>query len=312
MKVIFLGTPQFVVPTLEAIISSHHRVVAVVTQPDKPVGRSHKVVPTPVKQMAQKHNIPVFQYQKIRKDDISDLLAIDADIMVTCAYGQILGANILYAKKHGVINLHVSLLPKFRGASPIQSALIMGEKTTGVTVLKSQEGMDDGKIMIKKEIDIAPDDNAITLFDKLFELTSQMVVPALDQIEQGKAEFVEQDHNQATHCTMLTEEMSKIDFGQSVSQIVGKIKGLAIWPTGKITIDNVHLKLYNAKVFDSDLPIDYYEIGQVVIANNKQGLVLRCKDGYIEITELLPQNSKKMTAKNYLNGKSIRVGSIAQ
>ena len=310
MKVVFFGTPEYAVPSLQAIIDSRHEVVAVVSQPDKPKGRSNKLVPTPVKQKAIEHGIKVFQYEKIRKQDISELLSIDADIYVTCAYGQILGENILFAKKHGVINLHGSLLPKYRGASPVQCALIGMETKTGVTILKSGVGLDDGPILKFEEIDIDCDDNAITLFDKLSNLSAKMIVSALDDIENGVVKYVEQDHTMATNCHMLKPEMGVIDFGKSPKEIVGLIKGLAQWPNARITIDDVYFKLYNAVV--SDISGDGYENGQVVIANNKQGLHIKCEGGVIEITEVLPINSKKMTARSYLNGKQIKIGSFAK
>lgn len=312
MKVIFFGTPDYAVPVLRSIINSKHEVVAVVSQPDKAKGRSNKLKPTPIKLLAVEHNIPVFQYEKIRKDDISELLDIKADVMVSCAYGQILGSNILDATPNGVINLHGSILPNLRGSSPIQWSLINGDKTTGVTVLRSDVGMDDGKILYTKELSISEDDNAITLFDKLSNLSAEMVVPALDLIESGSAEFVEQEHQRATVCKMLKSEMGDLDFNKSASEIVGLIKGLAMWPNAHITIDGIYFKLYNAKIFDCDFNLNEYKNGEVIIANNKQGLVIKCSDGFIEITELLPINSKKMTAKSYLNGKKINVGSIAQ
>lgn len=308
MKVIYFGTPDYAVPALKAIIDSKHEVVAVVTQPDKPKGRSNKPVFTPVKAVAVENNIPVFQYEKIRKDDVSQLLNIDADIIVTCAYGQIIGKNILFAKKFGVINLHGSLLPKYRGSSPIQWALINSETETGVTVLKSEVGMDDGEILMSKSISISADDNAITLFEKLSFLSADIVLEALDSLESGNYEYSRQDESTATKCTMLSEEMSHLDFSKSARAIVGLIKGLAMWPNAHIVIDGVYFKLYNAKVYDG-LIEGSFEPGQVALANNKQGLVIKCGDGYVEITELLPQNSKKMSAKSYLNGKKITIGS---
>ena len=312
MKVVFFGTPEYAVPSLQAIIDSRHEVVAVVSQPDKPKGRSNKVVPTPVKELALNYNIPVFQFEKIRKEDTSILTQIDADIYVTCAYGQILDEKILYAKKFGVINLHGSLLPKYRGASPVQSVFIGCEKVTGVTILKSEIGMDDGDILTSNVIDIDNDDNAITLFDKLSKLSAQMIVPALDSLESGDYSYTPQDSSLATHCTMLKPEMGDLNFDNSVESIVGLIKGLAMWPNAHITIDGVYFKLYNAQI--STIAGDYsdYKNGQVVIANNKQGLHIKCGDGVVEITELLPINSKRMTAKSYLNGKQIKVGSIAE
>lgn len=311
MKVIFFGTPEYAVPVLQAIINSKHQVVAVVSQPDKPKGRSNKPVFTPVKALAVKNNIPVFQYEKIRKDDVSQLLNIEADIIVTCAYGQIIGANILFAKKFGVINLHGSLLPKLRGSSPIQWALINGEKTTGVTVLKSGIGMDDGDILLKKEINIEEDDNAISLFDKLSHLSADLAIEALDLLESGNFKYEPQNTNEATSCKMLDAQMGDLDFNQPAQKVSNLIKGLAMWPTAHMTIDGVYFKVYNSRAY-SQTANQNYESGQVVIANNKQGLVIACQNSLIEITELLPINSKKMSAKSYLNGKKIELGSIAK
>ena len=310
MKVMFFGTPDYAVNVLQAILDSRHEVVAVVSQPDKAKGRSNKIVPTPVKQLAMAHNIPVFQYESIRKDDVSELLNIEADIIVTCAYGQIIGSNVLFAKKYGVINFHGSLLPKYRGSSPIQWSLINGEKTTGVSVLQSGIGMDDGPVMLEKEIEILSDDNAITLFDKLSRLSADMVEETLDLIESNQAKFIPQDESLVSKCKMLKAEMGTIDFGKTASEVVGLIKGLAMWPNAHITIDGVYFKLYNAKLYEGEF--EKYKNGEIVIANNKQGLVIKCSDGLIEITELLPINSKKMTAKSYLNGKQINIGSIAE
>ncbi|MGN0960664.1 MAG: methionyl-tRNA formyltransferase [Christensenellales bacterium] len=313
MKVVFFGTPEYAVPVLQAIIDSSHEVVAVVSQPDKPKGRNNKPVPTPIKELALKYGIKVFQFEHIRKDDISELLNIPADIYVTCAYGQILGDNVLYAKKFGVINLHGSLLPKYRGASPIQSALINNEKVTGVTILKSERGMDDGDILTSESLEIAEDDNAITLFDKLSKLSASMIVPMLDKFDSGEVKYIKQNSNLATKCVMFTIDMGTIDFSRPARDIVGLIKGLAMWPNVRIDIDGVYFKLFNAKISSLNIPNLHTAVnGEVLVANNKQGLHIKCGDGVIEITELLPINSKKMTAKSYLNGKTINIGSIAK
>lgn len=312
MKVMFFGTPEYAVPSLQAIYDSKHEVVAVVSQPDKAKGRSNKIVPTPIKELAMKYGTKVFQFEKIRKDDVSELLDIDADIIVTCAYGQIIGENVLYAKKYGVINLHGSILPYYRGSSPIQWCLINGDTETGVSILRSQIGMDDGPVMDIKRIPITDEDNSITLFDKLSKLSAEMIVPALDMIESGKAVFTEQEHEKATKCVMLKPEMGDLDFSKTAKEVVGLIKGLASWPNAHMTIGEVYFKLYNAKVYNGDLDIKDYQDGEVVIASSKQGLVLKCADGFVEITELLPINSKKMTAKSYLNGKKIDLGAVAK
>ena len=310
MKVVFFGTPEYAVKPLQALINSHHQVMAVVSQPDKAVGRSNKVVPTPVKKIAIENKIPVFQFEKIRKDDISNLLDIDADIYITCAYGQILGENVLNAKKYGVFNLHGSLLPKYRGASPIQSALLNNEIETGVTVLKSGIGLDDGDVVYTKSIEIDSEDNAITLFDKLSVLSAECVIEVLNLLECGKETYQKQDETKATKCSMFTVEMGNVDFNKPLKNIKGLIKGLAMWPTVRVTIDDVYFKIYNCKDYICDLKLEDYKNGEVVIANNKQGLVIKCSDGFLEITEILPINSKKMSAKSYLNGKQIKIGSV--
>lgn len=313
MKVVFFGTPDYAVPVLQSLIDSRHEVVAVVSQPDKAKGRSNKLVPTPVKELALKYDIRVFQYESIRKEDISELLNIPADIYVTCAYGQILDEKVLFAKKYGVVNLHGSLLPKYRGASPIQCALINNEEVTGVTILKSGIGMDDGDILMKESIKIDEEDNAITLFDKLSNLSASMIIPFLEKLENGEIEYIKQNEDEVSRCVMFTSEMGNVDFSKTAKEIVGQIKGLAIWPNVRIIIDGVYFKLYNAKVSTLDISnADSAKNGEVLVANNKQGLHIKCGSGVLEVTELLPINSKKMTAKSYLNGKVINIGSIAK
>ncbi|MBE5735856.1 MAG: methionyl-tRNA formyltransferase [Clostridiales bacterium] len=311
MKVVFFGTPEYAVPALRAIINSNHEVVAVVSQPDKPKGRSNKLVPTPVKALAMEHGIDVYQPDKIRKDDISQLLSIPADIYVTCAYGQILGEDVLFNTKYGVINLHGSLLPKYRGASPVQSVLINCESVTGVTVLKSGIGLDDGDILHSRELVIDEDDNAISLFDKLSNLSAEVIVDVLDKIERGNITYTPQDNSLATKCSLLSPEMGNIDFNLSAKKIVGLIKGLAMWPNARIIIDDVYFKLYNAKLSSIE-EVAGYKPGQVVVADNKRGLHIMCADRAIEITEFLPINSKKMSARSYLNGKQIKIGSYVK
>lgn len=359
MKVVFMGTPDVAVPILNAIYNSRHEVVAVVSQPDKAKGRSNKIVPTPIKSLALEHGTPVLQFENIRKDDISSLLSLDADIIVTCAYGQILGEDVLNAFRFGVINVHFSELPKYRGASPVQSALISMENMTGVTILKSGIGMDDGDIIRVDRGFIEDNENAFDAFEWLSNMGARNIVPALDEIENGTATYLKQaDFGiEPTYCKKLSPEMGNIDFGKGTLEIIGLIKGIAIWPTAHITIDDTYFKVYNARVYPYEVTVDAnksytlvydenevnpeavtfnggekytnhfnlghfvlpnelnlgnYKNGEVVVANSKQGLVLKCSDGFIEITELLPINGKKMTAKSYLNGKKINVGSIAK
>ncbi len=305
MKVIFLGTPKFALPTLNALIN-HHEVVAVVTQPDKPQGRSNKLMPSPVKELAQKHNIPVLQYEKIRKEGVEDLKSFNADVMVTCAYGQILSQEILDITPVGVLNVHGSLLPKYRGAAPIQWAIINGDKTTGITILRSEAGMDDGDILLKEEVEIKPYETSEELFERLSYLGADCIIKALDLVAQGKAVFTPQEHEKATKCKMLKPEMGKIDFNLPAWQIANLIHGLNPWPLAHAKINNLNLKFYRAKVVECDVPA---KAGMVVLSSPKKGLVIKCGEGYLSIEELQAENGKRMPAKSFLNGKAIAIGS---
>ncbi len=305
MKVIFMGTPEFALPALTSLIK-HHTVVAVVTQPDRPQGRSNKPVPCPVKKLALQHNIPVLQYEKIRKEGLADLKALNADVMVTCAYGQILSQEILDITPVGVLNIHGSILPKYRGAAPIQWAIINGDKTTGITILRSEAGMDDGDVLLTKETDILPYETSEELFARLSVLGAECIIEALELVSTGKAVFTPQNHELATKCKMLKPDMSKADFNLPAQQIADLIHGLNPWPLVKININGVNFKLFRAKVVECDVDAC---VGCVAVATSKKGLIIKCGSGYLSIEELQAENGKRMPAKSYLNGKQILVGS---
>ncbi len=316
MKVIFLGTPEFAVPTLNMLIEKH-TVVGVVTQEDKPVGRSQKPVFSPVKKVALAHNIPVYQYHRIRKEGVEDLNALDADVMVTCAYGQILSQEILDITPVGVINVHGSLLPKYRGAAPIQWSIINGEKKTGITILRSEAGMDDGDILLEEETDILEYETSEELFARLSVMGAKCLENALQLIETGKAVFTPQNHEEATVCKMLKPYMAKVDFSDSARNIANLVHGLNPWPVVKIAIEEYVFKVFKCRVMTDDevrkfVPdIENFEAGQVVLANPKRGLVIKCGTDYLYIAELQNQNSKRMTSNAFLNGKHINVGASA-
>ena len=212
MRVVFLGTPDFSVNTLKAIINSKHEVVAVVTQPDKPVGRSSKLVFSPVKQVAVEHNLKVLQYNKIRLEGVDDLKALNADIMVTCAFGQILSQEIIDIAPKGIINVHASLLPKYRGAAPIQWSIINGDSETGVTIMQTEAGIDTGDIICMEKTPISETETAGELFDRLSMLGAKLLVEALDLIESGNATFTKQNDDLATHVKMLKKKMESLIF----------------------------------------------------------------------------------------------------
>ncbi len=311
MKIVFFGTPDFSIPTLQKLIDSHQEVIGVVTQPDRPVGRNGRIVYSPVKQLALKYNIPVYQYEKIRRDGVEELVGLKADLFVTAAYGQILSKEILDASTYGVFNVHGSLLPKYRGAAPIQWAVINGEKTTGITILRSDVGMDDGDIILKHEVDIMPDETAGELFDRLAVIGADCLMEALQQLEDGTITYTPQDHSLATVCKMLKKENCTINFDNSAYLVKQFILGLNPWPVAEMKLEEGRFKVYKAIVYNNnDLLVDNYKTGEVVLASPKSGLVIKANDGFVEITEIQAENGKVMNAKSLLNGKHIRVGQI--
>ena len=226
MRIVFLGTPDFAVKPLEAILNSHHEVLAVVTQPDKPVGRKGIITPCDVKVFAESKGVKTLSYNKIRLEGVDDLKGLNPDIMVTCAYGQILSKEILDIAKHGVINIHASLLPKYRGSAPIQWAIINGETQTGVTIMQTDVGVDTGDIIKSVSLEISPTETAGELFDRLSILGAQTIVGVLDDIENGNITKIKQDESLATHVGMLKKEDGKLDFTKSTADLVNLIRGI--------------------------------------------------------------------------------------
>lgn len=307
MNVIFLGTPEFAVKTLEKIHNSSHKIVGVVCQVDKPSGRGNKMLPPPVKVKAQELGLPVFQFKKIRVDGVETLKSLNADIMVTVAYGQILSQEIIDICPYGIINVHGSLLPKYRGASPIQTAIINGETKTGITIMKTDVGIDTGDMIFKEECQIEPNDTYGTLSEKLSEIGANLCIKALNQIENGTATFTKQDDTQSTHTKMFKKEDTIINFNNFASQIVNLVRGLNPNPIAIFYLNGESYKVFEAKSVEY---IGNEENGTILNASAKQGLIIKCNGGAVEIVEMTAPNSKRMLAKNYLNGKTIEVGRI--
>lgn len=307
MKIIFLGTPHYGAIVLKKLIESKHKVVAVVCQPDKPVGRKQILTAPETKVLATQNDIPVYQFKKIRIDGVEPLKKIDADIMVTAAYGQILSQEVLDITKFGVYNVHASMLPKYRGSSPIQWSLINGEKQIGITILNTLAGLDNGPILLQKSMPILPQDTVETLMEKLGELGAKLMVDALDMLESGNYKLIPQDETQMTYFPMLKKEHSAIDFSKTSQQVCDFVKGMAEWPVATINIYGNVTKVYDAS------PICYmaekdYQNGQVVCASNKQGLIVKCADGFVRLKSIQMPNSKKMFDTDLLNGKKIEIG----
>lgn len=306
-----MGTPEFAVEPLKKIISSHHEVVAVVTQPDKPVGRNKQLQQCPVKKMALENNIPVYQFNKIRLDGVETINQIEADIIVTCAYGQILSKEILFAKKFGVINIHGSLLPKYRGASPIQSAIINGEKTTGITILKSDVGIDDGDMILKSETSILENETYGELAARLSHIGAETVLVALDLIESGHAVYTKQNDAESSHCTMFPSDFGKLDFENTAADIVNLINGINPSPVAFMYINGKRYKVYNAHLYnDNNVALQDYRNGEVVIAKSKVGLIIKASDGLVSIDKIQAENGKVLNIKDFLNSGKIVSGDI--
>ncbi len=301
MKVVYLGTPDFAVKPLEAINNSKHEILAVVTQPDRPFGRKAVITPCAVKQTAKSLGLKALSYEKIRLEGVEDLKALNPDIMVTCAFGQILSSEILNIPKYGVINIHASLLPKYRGSAPIQYSVINGDKTTGITIMQTDVGVDTGDILMQKEIEIFPDETAGELFDRLSILGAEIITQALDDIEAGVITRTHQDEALATHVKMLSKKDGIIDFSKSAIDIKNLVRGLNPWPIAYTYFGDKTLKVYKAEVS----PIKG-SVGEVLSLDN--GITIGSGENSITLVEVQLEGSKKMTAKEFLLGHKINVG----
>lgn len=302
MKVIFLGTPEFAVKPLESIINaSKHKVVGVVCQPDKPVGRKAIITPPPTKVVALNNGIPVFQFEKIRNGGAEELKKLGADIMVTCAYGQILNKDILNICKYGVINIHASLLPKYRGAAPIQYAIVNGEKETGVTFMKTEEGLDTGDIIAEYKTEIKTCETSAELSQRLSAMGARHVNTVLSSIEKGEAKYKKQDNSAANVVKTIKKEQTEVNFNKPGKEVANFINGM--YPQAYSFCNGKKYKFYRAKPTkgqDKD--------GEVLLATKK--LIIACLKGAVEILEIQEEGGKRLSAKDFLNGRKIVAGDI--
>jgi len=310
MKILFMGTPEFAVPILESLCKEDkHEVLAVVCQPDRPKGRGKSVIFPPVKEFAIKHDIPVLQPEKVRKNDsfVEELSAIGADIFVVVAYGQILPLRILNIPPLGCINIHASLLPKYRGAAPMQWAILNGEKETGITIQYMDKGMDTGDMILKRAIPIEENDCFEDIHDKMSALSCECIFEALDQIAAGTANREPQNHDEATYAPMLKKENGLIDWGNSAISIYNQFRALNPWPGTYTHYDGQVLKIWECSV-ESENIAENAVPGQVLEASKH--LLVKCGEGSLKITMLQGQGSKRMDAADYLRGRAIPVGAI--
>lgn len=311
MKIAFLGSPEFSKIVLEKLYNSKHEIVCIITNLDKESGRGKKVVYSPVKTFGIENNIPVLQYKKVSLEGEEEIKSYNPDVLITASFGQILKQNILDLAPYGVINVHTSLLPKYRGSSPINWAIIKGEKITGVTIMKTDIGLDTGDMILSKPLDILPDETAGELTIRLANLGSEVLLEALDKIENNTCSFTKQNEEQSSYYPMLTKEMGKIDFNMTAESIQNLCNGLNPWPICFVNLDeakNERLKVYKAKPYNCDSDFNNFKNGQVVLSSAKTGLVVKCASGLVLLDIIQAPNSKAMPSKAYLNGKAIAVG----
>jgi len=294
MKIVFLGTPGFALRPLIALNNSRHEIVAVISQPDRAKDRKGNLLPTPVKELAIQLNLPIYQFESI-KNQIALLKSFEADIFITVAYGQILNQEVLDVAKFGVINAHASLLPKYRGASPIQSAILNGERETGITIMQTELGLDSGGILLQEKTAILDSDTIQVLSDRLSVMSGRILIKTLDMLENAAIKAVKQDHTLATKCSLITKEMGKIDFSKSARQIFNQIRAINSYSY----IDDLYIRILNSKIIDeSQINKDFGLI--------ENDFIVKCGRGLLKVTEVLPMNKKRMMAKEFLLGNDVR------
>lgn len=314
LNILFMGTPDFAKESLEALYNAGYNILGVVTNPDKPKGRGMKMIASPVKQFAIENNIPIYQPIKIRNNEefIKKIKELNPDIICVVAYGKILPKEILDIPKYGCINVHGSLLPKYRGAAPIQWAIINGEKTTGITTMYMDIGMDTGDMILKEEVEIGEDETTGKLWERLSKIGGTLLVKTINLIEKGKAPREKQGEDY-TVAPMLSKEMAQIDWNKKSSKdIKNLVRGLNPIMGAYTFINNKKIKIWKVNIISNEefaikfnIEVQKYKNGEVLLANDKQGLFIKANDAIINVIELQAENSKRMNAKDYLRGNRI-------
>lgn len=311
MNIIFMGTPDFAVPCLNALIDSGENVTAVFTQPDKPKGRGYKLTPPPVKEVALTHDIPVYQPLSLKKGEDAEaalkvITELAPDLIVVVAYGKILPKAILDAPKYYCINVHASLLPKYRGAGPIQWSVLNGEKVTGVTTMLMADGIDTGDMLLSKSLEIGENETASELHDRLSVLGAELLLETVEAVKSDSITAIPQDDSQSTHAPMLNKDMCPIDFSRSAQEIHNHIRGLSAFPCATAVLDGKRIKIYKS------------ELAKGLTSNHASGTVVQSKDftvvcgdgNCIRFTEIQAEGGKRMLTADYLRGKPIKEGTV--
>lgn len=306
MNIVYMGTPDFAVPPLEALIKAGYTVSGVVTQPDKPKGRGKTMLPTPVKEVAVKYEIPVYQPLKVRDPEFMEVLKeIQPDLIVVAAFGQIIPQAVLDLPKYGCINIHASLLPKYRGAAPIQQAVIDGEKESGVTIMRMGMGLDMGDMISKIVVPITKEETGGSLFDKLALAGADLLIETIPSIENGTAVYEKQPEESPTpYAAMITKERGLIDFTRSAEEIERLVRGLNPWPSAYTFLNGKNLKIWSCEVLEETVAVEPGTIYKI----DKAGIYAACKEGTLLIRELQLEGKKRMDSAAFLRGYSIPEG----
>lgn len=305
MKIVFMGTPDFAAGALKALVEAGHEITAVVTQPDKAKGRSGKLQFTPVKECANAYHIPVMQPERIKRPEaVAQLKQYEADVYVVAAFGQILSQEILDIPKYGCLNIHASLLPKYRGASPIQHVLIDGEKKTGVTIMQMDAGLDTGDMLYKKSVDIEDQDTYETLHDKLMQIGGEAIVEALALLEQGGLKPEKQKDELSCYAKLITKDMGNIDFTKSAAEIDRLVRGLNPWPSAFTFYKGKQMKVWEVSVEEEDMEAEPGTVTEVT----KNVIKVAAGKGQVCIASLQLEGKKRMSAHDFLLGVKVLPG----
>ncbi len=308
MRVVFMGTPDFAVPSLRALAGMEEvEIVGVFTQPDRPVGRGHKLEMPPVKREALENGLNVLQFERVRRQEGLDAMrALKPDLVVTAAFGQILSKKLLDVPRMGTINVHASLLPRHRGAAPINWCLIQGERVTGVTTMLTDAGLDTGDMLLKREVEIGEGETAGELTGRLAQVGAELLVETVRRYAAGEIAPEKQDENEMTYEPLLTKELGKIDWKQDARVIANLVRGVNPWPGAYTAVEGGTLKIWLARPADAQTD---RAPGTVIRASAKEGLFVACGGGTaLEILEMQVPNAKRMNAKTYLSGRKIEIG----
>jgi len=306
LKIVFFGTPEFAVPSLEMLMVEGYEVIAVVTQPDKPKGRGNKLTAPPVKEFALKHGIDVLQPSKIKTPDfVQQIRALSPDLFITAAYGKILSKDLLEVPALGCINVHGSLLPKYRGAAPIHWAIINGERTTGITTMFTDVGLDTGDILLKKELDIDTDITVGELHDKMAILGAEVLKVTLEELKKGLLERKPQDDTLSSYAPIILKDLGLIDWNRTAQQIHNLVRGTNPWPGSYTFLNGNRMRIWRTNLASYiETGLAYGEIAQVSL----DGILVKCSDGYILVKEIQFDSSKRMSVGDYVKGHQIDVG----